>query len=129
MSFEAPALMLPGMLANADLSAKQFFCIKVTTTAGKVDLNTTSGGPVIGILQNKPKSGEEAMVATAGVSKCVAGAAVSMGDLLMSDGAGKVITFVPSTSNKCIGQALEATVNGANDVIAVALVRGFGTTA
>jgi Uncharacterized conserved protein (DUF2190) len=125
MSFEVVGLPLPGQLALSDLSAKQFFFIKVSTTAGNVDLNTTSGGPCIGVLQNKPTAGLEAEVNTAGVSKVVAGAAVTMGDLIMSDGAGKAITYVAGGSNACLGQALEA-AGGAGTIIAVVLKSGLG---
>jgi hypothetical protein len=46
------------LVANADLSAKQFYAVKQTTTARKVDVASTGGEAITGILQNTPKAGE-----------------------------------------------------------------------
>lgn len=123
MAIEAPNLRLPGCKANADLSAKQFFCVKLAG-AFAVDVPSASTDAVVGVLQNKPKSGDAAEVATAGVSKCVAGAAITAGAKVMSDTTGKVIAYVGSAGNTCIGIALEAATQSA-DVIAV-LLKNFG---
>lgn len=125
MSFEVVGLPLPGMLSLADNSANQFKFMKVTTTSGNVDLNTSSGGACIGVLQNKPTAATEADVNTAGVSKVVAGAAVTVGDLIMSDASGRAITYVAGAVNACLGQALE-TAGGAGTIIAVVLKSGLG---
>jgi|SRR6185369_3078460 len=54
--------------AAADLSAKQFYIVKVTA-ANAVNLTTAAGEAALGILQNKPKSGEVADVMAIGISK------------------------------------------------------------
>ena len=53
------------LIAAADLSAKQFFGV-ILDSAGKAALAGTAG-QVIGILQNKPTSGQAAIVAISGV--------------------------------------------------------------
>lgn len=68
-------------IAAEDLSSSQYKFVKLDT-AGKVAACTARGEKSIGILQNKPKSGEVAQVRVAGVSKVQADAAIDEGDFL-----------------------------------------------
>ena len=72
MALESRVFSIPGLVAAADLSAAQFKMVKITA-AMTVNLATVKGEGIIGILQNKPKSGEPADVLTLGVSKLVTG--------------------------------------------------------
>lgn len=65
--------------AEEDLSAKQFYFVKQGTAETGVLLNDTAGGPVLGVLQNKPTSGQMALVAISGTSKCSFNASVAAG--------------------------------------------------
>lgn len=123
MAVEAPHLMLPGCTAAADLSAKQFFCVKISA-ANAVNLAAASTDAVIGILQNKPKSGAEAQVATGGLTKAHAGAAITAGAKVMSDANGKVIPYVGSAGNCCIGIAKDGA--GADGDIFSVYLKDFG---
>lgn len=109
--------------AGADLSAKQFFAVKIDTSADRqVVLASTGGEGIYGILQNKPAAGQAADVGIAGITKAQCGGTVTRGDLLMTDTAGKLITA--TSTNHAIGIALESGVAGV--VITVAIVSGLG---
>jgi len=97
--------------ASADLSAKQFYLVKLNTSGRQVVIGAANSDNVYGVLQSKPKAGEAANVGIFGISKAVAGAAITAGDPLMSDTSGRVIT--QTSTNPKVGVALEAaTVTG-----------------
>jgi hypothetical protein len=93
--------------ANADLSAKQFYAVKLIA-GRKVDLPAASTDEIFGILQNKPASGGVADVAYVGECKAIAGAAITEGAKVMANSAGKLITFVGAAGNCMVGWAAEA---------------------
>ena len=105
--------------AAADLSAKQYFIVKQTTeTAGNI---TTAATDVpLGVLQNKPTSGQVMEVAIAGNCKVKLGGTVAVNDPLVSDGNGKAIAATRAAAgaqplSNVIGYARRAGVS--NDVI------------
>lgn len=69
--------------AAADLSAKQYYWVKLNTV-GKIVL-AEDGERAIGILQDCPESGEMGAVAVAGVSKLKSAATLDAGMLIASD--------------------------------------------
>lgn len=102
MAYELDLFTIPGALAAADLSAKQFYCVKKNTTAGQYALCTVDGEPVAGVLQNKPSAaGAAAEVRAAGVTKVLAAETLTAGDFWGTDSAGKA-------------KVVEATVTGAD---------------
>ena len=103
--------------AAADLSAKQFFIAKVDTS-GNADLAALATNALIGVIQNKPQSGEGALIRFGGTSKVKLGGTVTAGAWCTSDTAGK---GVATTTDKdtVIGRFLEAGVSG--DVVEVQL--------
>lgn len=105
------------LLAAADLSNNRWRCMTVNSSGQAALANATA--LTAGILQNKPGAGQPATVCYAGVSKAVAGAAVTAGARVRSDANGKV---VPATvaGNAVIGIALES-AGADNDVISVLL--------
>ena len=105
--------------AAADLSAKQYTFVKASGVNG-VAANVLATTLSIGILQNEPPSGSPATVAIAGVSKVLAGAAVTAGDQVMSDTSGRAITATGSGAY-VLGVALETAAN-ANEVIRVLIL-------
>jgi hypothetical protein len=96
MAIEGILQSLPGVSASADLSAKQFYIVKmsgdktVTFCAGVTD-------KCIGVLQDAPTSGQPANVAIGGLSKVLAGGTVAYGDLVGTDGNGKAVAIVAGT--------------------------------
>src|SRR3990170_759794 len=93
MAWEQPCFKPSGLVSSGDLSAKQYYLVKIHTVAGQVAESTVLGEVVIGALQNKPTSGQAAEVMQSGITPLVASAAISAGDKLMAAGTtGKVAT-------------------------------------
>ena len=107
MSYEIPGFKIGTLTASADNSGNQFRYAKVsgsgTATACAATTDTS-----LGVIQNKPKLGEAMDIMVTGVSKVVAGAAVTAGAEVGPDG------------TKARGIALEA-ASAAGQIIAVAL--------
>lgn len=102
-----PAAYNPGGTGSAlagQNSSGQFLAVKVVGTRS-VDLATSGGEQVYGILQNKPAAGQAADVGISGISKAVAGAVVTAGNMLMTDTSGRLI--VATGTNYRVAQALE----------------------
>lgn len=122
-------LSLPGVVANADLSAKQYHAVQMSTTDWKVAAISNANAPQvpIGILQNDPDAdGKPADVAILGVCKAECGDTVTAGDNLSINNDGEVITDAETTTSSDlyhIGVALEDGVDG--EVISIALLQ-FG---
>lgn len=96
--------------AAADLSAKQFYAVKLSA-ARAVNLASTGGENIYGILQNAPVSGAPADVVIFGICKAICGTAgVTAGAAVMTDTAGK-LTDQTSTNVK-VGVALETATVG-----------------
>lgn len=75
----------------ADLSGKQFYCVQ-PSAGNKLCALGTNSERIIGILQNKPESGEAAAVMIAGISKAkIAANSLSTGDFLTCDTVGKLV--------------------------------------
>ncbi len=108
------------LAAAGDLSAVQFYCMKISA-ADTVTTNDTAGGPVIGVLQNKPSAaGQAAEVAYDGVVKVVAGAAVTAGAFVKSLANGKIDDAVASTVDTSDAGAASDPVVGSH-VLGIAL--------
>ncbi len=97
MAWELPGFKLPGKRAAADLSALQFRFV-VDNATGFIAQSTTAGGVVAGVLQNKPGNNQAAEVMIFGVSKVVAGAAITEGTAVMSDATGRAVPVVGSAA-------------------------------
>lgn len=76
------------VLAGADLSAKQFYLIKLNSSGEAVLAG--AGEAAIGVLMNAPASGAVARVRVWGKCKAIASAAIAKGALVASDSAGKL---------------------------------------
>ncbi len=117
-------LTIPGMAAAADLSSFQYLAMRASA-ANRVHLASEVGGVSgaakmgIGILQNKPKTGEAATVAYLGLTKWVAGGTATVNALVTYNSSGRCIDAV--SGDIVMGRALEGTtVDGA--VITVLLL-------
>lgn len=78
--------------AGADLSAKQYYALQLTTTETVTLADATVRA--VGILQNDPASGEAASVCLLGISKAVTdgnAAAIACMDSLAPDANGKLV--------------------------------------
>lgn len=115
---------IPGLTAAADLSSSQFKTVKLASTAGQVKAVAASTDEAIGVLQNAPKSGEEAEVASVGIVKALVEASVSAGNFLGPSATGR-LKAAETDNNINIGYALEGSTTSAGDLIKVMLT-GLG---
>jgi hypothetical protein len=96
--------------ANADLSAKQYFCVKYVA-GPKVDLCAAATDRCVGVLQNKPAaSGRNSVVRHHGITKAVSdgsGTAIAVGDPVGTDANGRVVKKATADYG-LIGEALDA---------------------
>lgn len=94
--------------AGADLSAKQFYFVKLNAAKQVIVCAAATDVP-IGILQNKPAaSGEDAIVRFFGHSKVSANASLTAGNLIgtSSDGQADAKTPGTDTTEYTVGQML-----------------------
>ena len=103
--------------AGADLSAKQFYAVK--WSSGKIVACAGTTDIPIGILQNKPTSGETAKVCVFGLTKVNSDAALAQDDLIGTSADGQLATYVngTDTTKYIIGRV----------VIASAAAAGYAT--
>jgi len=121
VAFETPVLDFT-LIAAADLSGSQFFLVDVDgsgagNVAGKAALSL-SGASALGVVQNKPSSGQATQIRTEGITKVVAGAAFASGALVMSDANGRAIAV--TAGSYAIGKALTA-ATALGDVVTIKL--------
>jgi len=72
MAIEQPCFAIGFMEAAADLSAKQFHCVKVTADK-KFNIATAAGEKILGVLQDKPKQDVPGNIMLSGVTKILVG--------------------------------------------------------
>lgn len=112
---------ITGLTAAADLSGKQYHIVRGSAANAVNQASNAAATSVLGVLQNKPKITEAAAVGFLGVSKIVAGAAVTAMDLISTNASGRAITCVSGAVY--IGRALEA-AGADGDVITAVLFGG-----
>jgi hypothetical protein len=109
MAWELPVLTLSQFKAAADLSAKQYYFVEITA-AGTVNVCNAATDQPIGVLQNKPKSGETAEVMVIGVTKVSSDAALSVGTLIgpSADGQADAKVIGTDVTEFVCGRVIEA---------------------
>lgn len=121
MSYNIQGFRIGNLTAPSDYSGNQFLAVDAATTGGQMVLQTTAGGRIIGILQDKPTSGQPGQIQVSGVSKAICGSAgATAGDSLMVDTAGKLTTA--TTGKRIVAVALATAVSG--DIFPVLLMSG-----
>ena len=108
--------------AGADLSAKQYFFVKIDANGDAVLAG--NGENANGVLQNAPASGEAANIAVAGVSKVIIGDTTSLdsGVVISSDANGKATLGV--STDFALAILIEDTT--ANDDVVSCLIQKTG---
>lgn len=109
------------LAAGADLSAKQYFFVKMSADNTCVVCSAATDVP-IGVLQNAPISGGEASVLVVGGTKLVAGAAIAAGVKIGTASTGKADAKVAGTDTTeyTVGQVLQS--SGADLEILTAVI-------
>jgi hypothetical protein len=125
MAWEIPLFNPGGLVAGEDLSAKQFYCVKVTAD-NAVSLCDTDGEVFDGILQDKPASGYAANVMMAGISKVECGEALSAGNYWGVDANGKAKKVEATntgadTGDFVMGRVIEGAGSGEYATVSVGL--------
>lgn len=106
-------------VSTNDLSLKQYFIVKADTANDQsVVLGAAATDPIVGVLQNKPKAGQGALVRFIGTSKVIAGGTITRGDKVTSNASGQAITTV-TAGNTVVGIALSSAVVG--DIVEILL--------
>lgn len=124
MAYQGEQIKIVGLEAGGDLSASQYRFVKAGSTAKQVVQATVDGEKVLGVLQNKPSAaGRAAEIVMLGVTKVEAGEAISYGDAVKTDSAGRAAVIELTATGAdvgdiAIGTALEA-ASDAGDVITV----------
>lgn len=109
MAVEGIQQCLPGLTASADLSAKQYYFVKMSGAFTVTVCAATTDIP-IGVLQNDPVSGEEARVCVFGLTKVNSDAALAVGDLIGTAADGQAATYAngTDTTKYICGQVVQA---------------------
>lgn len=105
-------------IAGEDLTAG-LFKFGVYNSSGQIVVQTTAQGAVAGVIYMNAASGAAFTLATGGRVKVIAGAGITAGAKVATDGAGKVITWVDAAGNNCVGFAIDGA--STSDVIAIQL--------
>ena len=94
-----------------DLSTKQYRIVLQGSADNKVICASAAGDQCLGVVCNKPESGQAARVRHAGIGKVVAGAAVTRGDLLRANATAFAVT---GNSGFVLGWAMASATSGSN---------------
>lgn len=108
MAWETGAgIKLPGLTAAADLSAKQYYFVKLAS-ATTVNVCSALTDVPIGVLQNTPTSGQAAEVLALGVSKVSGDENLAAGSLIgpSADGQADIRTIGTDTTHYVVGQVI-----------------------
>ena len=97
------------LVANADLSGMQY-TMQVMSAGNLTDLQSVEGALTIGVLQNKPQSGEAGQVRIFGVSRVRAGNTIVQGQEFTSSVSGTA-TGVTS-GDYAVGHAMTGVASG-----------------
>ncbi len=113
MAYESPGIDIGTFPAAADLSAKQFYFVKLAS-ATTVNVCTAITDLPIGILQNDPASGEQAVVRIFGISKASADGTIAAARWIgtSADSQAGGITPGSDTTVYVMGQAIQAASAG-----------------
>ena len=109
MAYESPGIDLGTLTAAADLSGKQHYFVKLAS-ATTVNVCTATTDRAIGILQNDPESGEQAVVRIFGISKVVADGTIAFNNVIGTSADSQADAIVPGTDTSVVtlGIAIQA---------------------
>lgn len=124
MAVSGEYISIPGLKASATLAAKQYYAVKLASTAHEVVVCSASDQECIGIVQNDPAAGEVAVVACLGIAKAAVEASVSAGDYLGPSATGR-LKAVTADNTSIIAYAMEGATTSAADIIKVQVL-GIG---
>ena len=109
MAYTSPGIDLGTLTAAADLSGKQYYFVKLAS-ATTVNVCTATTDRAIGILQNNPTSGQQAIVQIFGISKVVADGTIAFNNVIGTSADSQADAIVPGTDTSVVtlGIAIQA---------------------
>ena len=113
MAYESPGIDLGTLTAAADLSSKQYYFVKLAS-ATTVNVCTAITDVAIGVLQNDPTSGQQAVVRIFGITKVSADGTLAAGNIIgtSADSQADAIVAGTDTTVYVMGQAITAASAG-----------------
>ena len=113
MAYESPGTDIGTFTAAADLSAKQYHFV-ILASATTVNVATAITNAPIGILQNNPESGQQAIVQISGISKVVADGTLAAANFIGTSADGQADAISPGTDTTVymMGQCIQAASAG-----------------
>jgi hypothetical protein len=112
--------------AYTDLRSCQYAFMKLVSNNDVVTVTATSGERMIGILQDQPNSGMNAVVRLAGVSKLRGAGTVSANALVTTAMSGEGIGITLTSGQYVMAQAVDALADGKTSRV---LLRGASVRA
>lgn len=122
-----PLDTIPGFKTNSDysvLGATKYIFVQALTTAARQAIMATSptSSTLLGVLQNGPQVGEAMTIARSGLSKVVAGGALTANWIITTNGSGRAAHV--TSGDFAAGMVLEAAVSD-GDVVTTLLFPPF----
>lgn len=121
MAYEGPQINLPALTASADLSAKQYYFVKISG-ANTVTVCAAATDVPVGVLQNTPTSGQAAVVCVYGVTKVSSDAALTAGNIIGTSADGQADAKAWGTDKTEYGVGRMLTTTGAAGGIGTAII-------
>ena len=125
MAYEAIGQDIGTFTAAADLSAKQYHFV-VLASATTVNVATAITNAPIGILQNHPESGQQAIVRISGMSKVVADGTLAAGNFIGTSADAQADAISPGTDTTVymMGQCVQAASAGETTTMILNVAHG-----
>ncbi len=116
MAVEGPQMRLAGYTASADLSAKQYYFVKISGARTVTVCSATTDIP-IGVLQNAPTSGQAAEICVIGHTKVSSDGTITRGAPVGTSADGQAVVYAAGTDTTkyLVGQGL-VSVSVAGDI-------------
>lgn len=92
--------------AAADLSSKRYHIMRLSAANNVNQASLGTDTALIGVLQNKPKSGEAATISYLGKSKVTAAASCAANQLFTTNGSGRATIII--SGSMVVGRYLES---------------------
>lgn len=107
MATFGPEMKATGLAAGADLRTKQFYFVKMSANNTVTVCAAVTDKP-IGVLQNKPNTGEAAEVTAIGQTKVSGDANLAPGDSIGTSVDGQAAAYTAADTTKhIVGQVIE----------------------
>ncbi len=106
-------------VASEDLSSKKNYIVQLDATGG-IEVGEGATDLLVGVLQNKPASGEAALYRFGGTAKVIAGGTIAVGAFVTSDSNGKAVSTT-TDKDMVIGRYIGNASAAAGDIVEIQL--------